>query len=782
MWLMNRREFLAGITAAGVGRAAAQTGPKVRSVDIVHHTHLDIGYTALPAVVRDDQARGIDAAIDCCRADPLFRWTVETLVELDDWRRSAPASRRAALESLVRAGRIDVMGLPCNQAPFLNALEWRRMMRWIPAPLWQSLDIRAAMQNDVNGFPRAGAMALLDHGIHHLLMGINADSGGPPFHRPAAFWWKLPGSRRLFVWLGEHYGSVMGYLAPACDGVRYRTDEASLRAAQAKLADHLRDIQTEGYPFDRLILTHTHPQHYDNGYVFPSLAPFIAAWNRLNLTPSLRLTTATDAVLRMERALGGEIPTFEGEWTDWWANGDASGPREVAASRAAKRTLAAALAPVFGPMPARAESTVDGILRDLCLFDEHTWGASNSVSAPNSLSALGQYGEKSDLAYRPMGMADALLERRVRARTGALPAGVYVVNPASVEIGGWATVAGVGREARSLVNQQTGEAADLVRENGQARCWFERLPPSSVTGFRAGTVSAAAPLPAETPTLRFDSARWPVSAGWPGMPRPLFDGAFGDFICVAVVPPAGRGTIAQLHAKFDAQLRRKSLQQSEAAYGEARAQETPHTVRFTQEIRHPRLGASRRVLELWKREPRARLAVTLDRLSSTAPEVLFLSFALPEGLPLPVFSNGGVPFTPYRDQLRGTCKDYFAIDGWADYATPEGHWLWVTRDAPLVTVGAPHVVELHQEEPAARHRILAMIFDNCWHTNFVADSHGRMEFQFDLAWRTSLDRPAALAEALAGDPIVLSNGSTREERPVIDRMLRASATPNPRNR
>ena len=28
-----------------------------------------------------------------------------------------------------------------------------------------------------------------------------------------------------------------------------------------------------------------------------------------------------------------------------------------------------------------------------------------------------------------------------------------------------------------------------------------------------------------------------------------------------------------------------------------------------------------------------------------------------------------------------------------------------------------------------------MIFDNFWFTNFVADSHGVMEFQFDLAWR-----------------------------------------------
>ena len=100
------------------------------------------------------------------------------------------------------------------------------------------------------------------------------------------------------------------------------------------------------------------------------------------------------------------------------------------------------------------------------------------------------------------------------------------------------------------------------------------------------------------------------------------------------------------------------------------------------------------------------------------------------------------------------------------------HWLWVTRDAPLVALGAPHVVERHQQEPANSHRILAMVFDNCWHTNFVADSHGTMEFQFDLVWRPDLERPAELAEGLAGDPVVAANGSVHEEAPLVEHLYR----------
>jgi len=303
-------------------------------------------------------------------------------------------------------------------------------------------------------------------------------------------------------------------------------------------------------------------------------------------------------------------------------------------------------------------------------------------------------------------------------------------------------------------------------------CWFEKLPARSVSAFRAQTASATPTAAAAAPDVKMNTSKWPISVIWPGMSRPLFDGALGEFVCVSVVPPSDRRTITQLHAKFDAELRRRSFERSEAIYGDTQTRDTLHTVRYVQDIRHVRLGPSKRVLELWKGEPRARITVSIDRLSSNAPEVLFLSFELPNALPLPVFSSGGVPYTPYRDQLRGSCKDYFAIDGWAHYGAAEGSWLWVTRDAPLVAIGGPHVVERHQSEPEARHRILAMIFDNCWHTNFVANSHGRMEFQFDLAWRASVDRPASIAEALASDPLAVWNPATHEETPLIEKIFR----------
>lgn len=777
---MNRRGFLLALpsTIAWGARGAQGARLRIQQVDIIHHTHTDVGYTDLPSVVREKQVRYLEAAIELCRTQPSFRWTVESLIALDDWWEQAPPARRDAFLRLVKAGRIDVMGLPFNQTPLLDARQWDRMFEWIPASLWRAVAPRAAMQNDVNGFPRAGARRLLDRGIGHLLMGINADSGGPPFFRPSAFWWKQPDGRRLFVWLGEHYGSAMAHLgARRTEGLA--DDEASVRASHARFTERLAKLEAEGYAYDRLILTFTHPDAYDNGPPAPYLAPFADAWNRLGLLPRLRLTTATEAVLEMEARIGKEIPTYEGEWTDWWANGSASGPREVAASRQAKRAVAASLSPVWGPLPESSHAAASAVLKDLCLFDEHTWGASSSIAAPWSLNTQAQYTEKSELAYRAMGQAAWLLERRARTRIEPLEAGVYVVNPSPAEWSGWAALDAslLPGDARSLTDAATGRRTALVQEGRQYRFWVEPLAPNAWRRYLPQAEAAPASQALSEPELKLGPKGWPESARWDGMAAPLWEGALGDFVAFELIPPADRRTITSLHANPDpasrAALRAQSVRFTQAIYEEAQRTATPETVRFTQAFNHPRLERAVREVELWRRQPRARIHVRFDRISSLAPEVLYLEFDLPRGSGLPRLSCGGMPFVPYRDQLTGTCRDYFAIDGWALYSQAAGDWLWVTRDAPLVALGGPHALERHQDEPAEPRRIVAMVFDNCWHTNFVADSHGTMEFTFDLAWTPKIASPAELAETLAADAFVW----VRRGRPTPPEILKTIYRP-----
>ncbi len=167
--------------------------------------------------------------------------------------------------------------------------------------------------------------------------------------------------------------------------------------------------------------------------------------------------------------------------------------------------------------------------------------------------------------------------------------------------------------------------------------------------------------------------------------------------------------------------------------------------------------------------------VRFNRLSSAEPEAYYVKFPIPCPGVVPRLSCGGQPFTPYTDQVPGSCRDYFAIDGWADYATATGHWLWVSRDAPLVTPGAPLVWGRRTDAPGDPQMLHSMVFNNWWYTNFVADEHGVMEFQYDLAWRARLDNPTdafALATAITVEPVVLINDRTRDDPIVLDRLFK----------
>jgi hypothetical protein len=266
-----------------------------------------------------------------------------------------------------------------------------------------------------------------------------------------------------------------------------------------------------------------------------------------------------------------------------------------------------------------------------------------------------------------------------------------------------------------------------------------------------------------------DGNGWPVSAVWAGMKKPLFIAGIGDFVSVKVNAFAPRWALSDIWNIGDAtkreELREEKLDEVAAKPGgPTTVEETPHSIRYRQPLAHPRLGWATRQLEVWKREPRARLTFRLNRLSSFAPEIFYVATSLPCDGTLPRLSSGGQPFTPFTDQLPGSCRDYFAIDGWADYSLPDGRWLWVSRDAPLLTFDRPQPLARLDRPPSRTGRLLAMIYNNFWYTNFLGDEPGVMAFQFDLVWRGDNSGDAAvLAEALVSEPVVVINPALPEQ-------------------
>lgn len=805
----------------------------IQTIDIVCHTHTDFGYTDYPlrsrALLKSYVGQAVAYAQQYAEfpADAQFHWTMETLIPVWDWWQDATAAERDALLAAVDRGQIEVMGLPFNITAFLNADEWAHMMRWIPRPLWERMHIRSAMQNDVNGLHRGGLRLAYDAGIRNIWIGPNTYNGVPPIPTPTLVNWQLDAHRTLRTWLNASYCD--GYFlfqenwrqgpVPNSTDLRYRpptpqdffrSDEASVRRAHALCRQNLaaiegvpapdaqaaRDGFTQnrvfgGYRGSVLAVSMTNQWRIDNDPPLYWLCDFVRTWNALGLQPRLRLRTATQAMDDVAAGWPDTPMLLRGEWTDWWANGTASSPMELAYSRRAKRLLQAANAPVFGDWTPEAKRCATEVLDQLCRYDEHTFGAWQSAAAPDSFEARSQRAEKDLFAYRALGAAQTLLALRAQPLEAGLHNALKLINPTPqprtlrVELprnclrGDYTALRDPDSGALYPLRFERGVSnflrpvseADFGPENISRT--FSDAAPAQTAVFRvhlpamsAQTLQLCSPDNAPAPecsdpippyTLKTDACGWPVFLQVGG--QTLLSGAVGAFHMLRPDGFAPRWTLRDIFDTDDSAERQRLYQAHTrlecADYAPAQQQIDGCTLCFTQSFTHAALAFGTRILRVDLCALTATLTVRFYRKSDLAPQIFYLALDAPLSGGTVHISNADGIFRPGLDQIPGSCLDYYAIDGWVHHETPQQRWMVYSRDAALVCFGAPSQPARRTTLAENTHQMFFQLFDNTWDTNFSANAFGTMEFTFDIAHGVALDACNETAQALAAEPVVI---------------------------
>lgn len=815
----------------------------IKYIDIIHHTHTDYGYTEHPSISRELHKKNIDIALSAIKATAhnkageKFYWTAEVLLSVYDWWLEADETRRSELLEAIASGQFEVQGFAFHNTALLNDDCWDKMFDWIPEELWKKMKPVSGMQIDVNGIPSAGAMRAIQKGIKYLWVGPNSYNGAPPFNNPTAFKWMLPNGESILTWINAAYNDAhflfnenwregpipnsndLRYRQPV-KGDYFRDDEASVRKAHELCLRNLQLIEGPpelsasfrkanedpntlrnwmgGYKYERLLCSLTNQWRVDNDPPFLPVMDFIKKWNELGLKPELRLTTPASAFMELEKEVGDNFPQYKGEWTDWWANGSASAPVEVASSRKAKRVVKVIKSEIFGKLDEKENKRLDEALKNMCMFDEHTWGAWSSISNPFSDYTRSQFCEKSIYAYRGLAQAQYLLAEKARESSVYNENGIYLTNPSEYPLKAWIELPSncLRGEYTHLKNMTTGELIEITYCDGllnfkrpagpedlsienvsqtfadsaprkTAKFWSGTLKPRSTEHFcliknqAIPTEKMNASVVENNLMFATDSLGWPESAIWKGMEAPLFNEGLGGFLSYSPVGFAPRWIMKDIFSIENKEerlsQREKFMRLENSVYSNnAIMEEQEFSIRIEQEFSHPSLKWGKRILELWKDEPKAKLTIKINRRSSMDPEMLYVKFPLPCENTIPFISNGGYAFKPGEGQLPGTCMDYYAIDGWANYSNDKGNWLWNSKEAPIITFEAPQALAKLKKLPKRTDILLSMVFDNSWDTNFVADSHGIMEFNYDLIWRDWVEEKdiGKIVENLTTEPIV----------------------------
>ena len=709
-------------------------------VYLIHHTHLDIGYTHLQTEVEQKQWDFLEQAIELAEKtedyppEARFKWQPEGLWAVESYLARATPAQRDAFLGAVRNGAIGLDALYGNELTALCRPEELCELIGYANRLSKQYDltIDSAMISDVPGYTWGLVPVLAEGGVKYLSFGPN--SGHRIGYTRSAwsdrpFYWVSPsGQEKVLCWMAG-----MGYSW---------FHRAPLRDGQG-IMDYLDDLETSGYPYDLVQVRYNIGG--DNGPPDPELPDFVRDWNAKHAYPKLVIASTSEMFHEFERRYADVVPAVSGDFTPYWEDGAASSSLETGLNRmAAERlvqaqTLFAMLDP--GSYPSEA---FNAAWREVILYDEHTWGAHNSISQPESEFALGQWKIKQAFALEADRRSRELLDAALKPCNPAATAqAVLVFNTCS-----WP------RTDVVMLPKDWPTPGDLVKDGNGQEVPSQRLSTGELV-FVASDVpaSGAAPFTVHAGT-----------GGNPGLLQADADAASLATDKIQLIIDKTTGAIGQLKwAGLEADLvgGGEDLGLNDYFYVAGRDPKDPQrngpvtvTVKENGPVMASLLvesdapgceGLSREIRVIAGLD-RVDIINIVDKTNVYDPEGVH--FAFPFNVPDGVMrmDTPWAVVRPEADQLPGSCKNYFTVQRWVDVSNQDFGVTWATVDAPLIEIGSitcdPRSVGwIKRLEPTST--FYSYVMNNYWETNYKAGQEGPTPFRYSIHPHRRFDSTAA---------------------------------------
>jgi alpha-mannosidase len=745
---------------------------------LLHHSHTDIGFTQDQPILWELQRRFLDMAIDAAErhadhdGDHAFKWVVETMAPLLYWLERSPDRQIERFLAMEQAGRIEVTAAWLNSTPLADTADYLEMLQPL-ARLRRDYGLRIthAMNADINGHNWPVADVLLAAGVETASMAINEDFGGAPFTRPNVFRWQAPSGGLLPVLNGWHYGTGTWVGIPDDPEKVART----IPLIEAKLA-------TAGWPFP-FALMQVMANGGDNRGADLHYADFIRAWNARGLRPRLRLITWREfwAAVGAQR---DSLPIHAGDWTDYWNFGAGSSAREVAIARHSRARLRTADtlhawleglgvgreadisgADYPGRDPRLLLATAAGYRAQaweaLETWHEHTWGWFGHVGDPEHEDAATQWNHKAHTAYLARSFS------RLLARDGAAELGIRIAhgpddalvlfNPLPWPRTVWGPVPAPIMDF--TVGRGSGDDPSASRHGQDQNLGTpSHLEPITVPAAGYTTVPTARVHPTTVPATHCEGA-----VVEDALRRVVFDRKHGGILswveksldCElvdATVPWRFGSVIHETVADRDGWARLKLNGpmhwnfegHARAWHPEWRAERGSHVRLLTHKLfRTPVATEVEQTVEVAGLPSPVTLRFILPQHEGTLevqahwnlglvqhPEATYL--ALPFQVPGAVahLDVGAQTIEPGRQQLAGSCRDYFNVQQWVDFSGDAFGVTIATPENPLAQLGDFHFAHDQRDFTLERALFLGWISNNYWGTNFRGYQPGRVTARY----------------------------------------------------
>jgi hypothetical protein len=719
---------------------------------LIHHTHLDIGYTHVQDEVERlqwsylEEAFELGAASESLPEEAGFVWHPEGVWAVESYLATYTGEKREAVLEAIRSGWIHVDGLYANLLTGLATGE--ALLRAVQAAREVTSEagvpLRSAMFSDIPGMTWGVVPALYQAGVRYLSLGPNRGHRIGSFldtwaDRP--FWWESPSGReRVLTWVhGGGYSifhTGLGY-----EHLETRLDEELILAYADTLA-------ARGWPHG--IAGVRYNIGSDNGPPDSTLSATVAAWNERHETPRLVIASVTELFEALEARAGDVLPVVHGDLTGYWEDGAASSARETAMARRAAESLVQteALAAMTGVRLPPA--VVDAAWREVLLFLEHTWGSWNSVSEPYADFTISQWERKREFAemaeHRATRLRDRALGPPPEASAGPAAAievlnstqwtrsDVVVLEPGeSAGIGGLKTPGGDGTAVQRLADGSLAFLAESVPAWGVGR--YGPIP---------GQINVAGTTPFSGEPVALNN----------GMVRLVLDPRRGGISSLQLVT-SGRELVPAGAAMNDYLYVPGRDPAAALGSGEATVQlvdDGPFVWTAVMTRQAPGMeGDLETRIRLFAGSDRVEVTHRFEKTMTFDPEAVL--FRIPVDLEGGETVVGG-PWGPWRvnaDQAPGANRNYATIERWADLHDARGGLQFISVEIPVVqlgSIGTDATITGWRTETDPAPVLYSYAMNNYWETNYRAGQDGPHELRYVLRPHEGFDAAEAEAAAL----------------------------------
>jgi alpha-mannosidase len=770
----------------------------IEEILLLHHSHLDVGYTHSQPILWELQQEYISEAIDWLEqtdalpTDSRPKWTCEVTEPLRRWlRRSSPAQIER-FKDLHNEGRIGVAALRWHISAGVDRAGLQRLLAG-KDELEQVLEttVRVACQHDVNGVPWPLADVLLDAGIDFFVMAINPHLGRAVQPRPGMFMWEAPSGRALRVFNGHAYTMF--------DQLLLAWDDSVERMAEGWAVLEKRLGET-GYPYRFLYLTSTcSPVLWDNSPPNPFMPSLIERWNDSGRGPKVRYATFDDLRERASAVPESELAQLRGDWTDYWSLGYGSAPIATALSRRAKPLLDAASLLGSG----RQQDALERAVERVDLFDEHTfsyWDTADDHPQAQTIDVLKQALANEGYEFASLAVMQQLERLAANASAGRGVKGVLLCNTGPQPV----TVHPVLPEAWFDDEPSTDRTYRASRMSYDGRSWESGFPGRRARSFGPIELSPVSwkivpveRLPApeatsdlshqlEAQTLATDAAGLAVASDHrrrlgtieSTFFRLSYDAESGRILSLVdriqqrelIAPRDGLDFFAfvreradqldegRRYAFYQRELDREMVDEScwqdwspirERATRTLRCEvhESPREICLERVLTAPGLRHLTQRLVFRAADPVIRLEADFELEPDASPQAVYFAFPLAcrAGWDA-VYDTAGQMVRVDEDQLPGACRNWVTVESLASIGDDAGAVALLCPDAPLVQFGNFHFGPPLDAVPRDENPLLlAWAVNNYWETNFPRVQRGRIRLRYGFASLASLN-PDVLVE------------------------------------